>query len=271
MTIRKLYKDGKKKALTLSYDDGITQDLQLVPMLNQYGIKCTFNLNSGIQTHENVFTCGEVEVRRMDPEGLPALYKGHEVAMHMVHHPWPTKLSDAQLRQEVNDDRAAHEKLFGCPVNGMAYPFGDYDDRVIAILRDCGVKYARTVVSTSAFTLPEEWLAWHATCHHIDANFTELADRFLDCDEELALFYLWGHSYEFTVDDNWALIEAFCRKISGKADIWYATNMEICDYVTAMRQLQVEDGRIHNPSALTLWVELDGSVCELKAGETVAF
>lgn len=271
MKIRKLYKDGKKKALTLSYDDGILMDLQFVPMLNKYGIKCTFNLNSGIQTRDNVFTCGDVEVRRMDPEGLPELYKGHEVAMHMVHHPWPTKLSDEELRREVNDDRAAHEKLFGCPVNGMAYPFGDYDDRVIDILAECGVKYARTVVSTGEFTLPERWLAWHATCHHIDKNFGELTDRFLENDDELALYYLWGHSYEFTVDDNWDMIEAFCEKISGKPDIWYATNMEVYDYVNAIRQLEVSESSLHNPAEIPVWVEVDGKTYEVKAGETVAF
>ena len=40
-------KDGKSKALTLSYDDGVVQDIRLIEILNKYGIKATFNINTG--------------------------------------------------------------------------------------------------------------------------------------------------------------------------------------------------------------------------------
>ena len=39
---------GKHKALTLSYDDGKEQDRRLVALFNQYGIKGTFHINSGL-------------------------------------------------------------------------------------------------------------------------------------------------------------------------------------------------------------------------------
>ena len=42
--------DGKKRAVTFSYDDGVEQDRHLVELFNTYGMKATFNLNSGIQT-----------------------------------------------------------------------------------------------------------------------------------------------------------------------------------------------------------------------------
>ena len=35
--------NGKKKAVTFSYDDGVTQDCRLVEMMNTYGVKGTFN------------------------------------------------------------------------------------------------------------------------------------------------------------------------------------------------------------------------------------
>lgn len=271
MKIKKLYKFGKKKALTLSYDDGIRQDIRFVEMLNKYGIKCTFNLNSALSRKEDVFTCADVTVVRTHPDLLPELYEGHEVAMHMCTHPWPTRISDEELKREVLEDRKCHEEMFGYKVDGMAYPFGDYNDRVIEVLAECGVKYARTIVSTSEFTLPERWLAWHATCHHIDKNFSELTDKFLGCENELALFYLWGHSYEFDVDRNWDMMEDFCKKISGRDDIYYATNMEIYDYINAMNSLVIEGNSLHNPSNISLWVELDGDVREIKAGEKLEF
>lgn len=38
--------DGKMKAVTFSYYDGVTQDIRLIEMLDRYGLKATFNLNS---------------------------------------------------------------------------------------------------------------------------------------------------------------------------------------------------------------------------------
>ena len=38
--------NGKLKAVTFSFDDGITQDIRLIELFNKYGLKGTFNLNS---------------------------------------------------------------------------------------------------------------------------------------------------------------------------------------------------------------------------------
>ena len=35
------------KAVTFSFDDGVLQDVRLIEMLNKYGLKATFNINSG--------------------------------------------------------------------------------------------------------------------------------------------------------------------------------------------------------------------------------
>ncbi|HNX14524.1 MAG TPA: polysaccharide deacetylase, partial [Oscillospiraceae bacterium] len=35
--------DNKKKAVTFSYDDGVTQDIRLIELFNKYGMKATFN------------------------------------------------------------------------------------------------------------------------------------------------------------------------------------------------------------------------------------
>ena len=40
------FKDGKRYALTFSYDDGCAQDRRLVELFNKYGMKCTFNFYS---------------------------------------------------------------------------------------------------------------------------------------------------------------------------------------------------------------------------------
>mgnify|MGYP003259460602 CR=1 FL=1 len=37
---------GKRKTLTFSYDDGVTQERRLVELFDRYGLKATFNINS---------------------------------------------------------------------------------------------------------------------------------------------------------------------------------------------------------------------------------
>ena len=44
-----------KKAVTFSYDDGVTQDIRLVEIFNRYGLKSTFNLNSELLGTKSFF------------------------------------------------------------------------------------------------------------------------------------------------------------------------------------------------------------------------
>lgn len=217
---------GKTRALTFSYDDGISQDMRLVQLFNLYGMKGTFNLNSGIQTKENTWQNQDVLVRRMDPSVLPELYRGHEIAVHTLTHPHLYELSDAELAREIGEDKRNLEKAFGQTMVGMAYPFGDCDERIMKMVRDQGLFFGRKVETTEKFDLPADPLGWEGTCHHNNPKLMQLADDFLAPGEDLRLFYVWGHSYEFDVDRNWEVIEDFCEKLSGRDDVWYCTNGE---------------------------------------------
>ena len=218
---------GKTRALTFSYDDGISQDMRLVQLFNLYGLKGTFNLNSGIQTKEHTWLNKDVLVRRMPPELLPELYCGHEVAVHTLTHPHLFDLPDDKLAHELAVDKRNLEEQFKQTVVGMAYPFGDCDERIMQAVKDQGLFYGRTTISTETFALPENPLAWKATCHHNNPRLMDLADKFLAPGDDLRLFYVWGHSYEFDVDRSWAVIEDFCEKLARRDDVWYATNGEL--------------------------------------------
>ncbi len=268
------YPGFRTKALTLSYDDGRTEDIHVVDILNRYGIKGTFNLNSGRFSglasrpkHEDGSEF-YLDAQQMKELYIPA---GHEVACHTVTHPTPGQLPEGGEVWEFLHDREELERLTGTFVRGMAYPYGTPDERMVDSARLCGLAYGRVVGSTYSFALPQDWLRWRPTCHHKDAKLESLCQRFLDSDRpwQLQLFYLWGHSYEFTNDDNWEVLEKFCQTMGGRDDIWYATNMEICEYVTAARQLRVStDGsRLYNPTATTLYLRTGGEDVVLRAGE----
>ena len=216
-----------RKALTFSYDDGIEQDRKLVEIFNKYGMKATFNLNTGIQTPESNFEIEGVYINRMKQEGLEELYRGHEIATHGLTHAAPTGMTKEQLDKEFLTDMSNIERIYGTYPVGMAYAYGCVDDEVVKYLKSIGIKYGRTVEASHSFEIPKEPLKLKATCHHDDDMLFELAEKFLKAEpkeNEQMLFYVWGHSYEFDVNNNWDRIEEFCKMMSGKADIFYGSN-----------------------------------------------
>lgn len=223
-----MYKMGEqKKFLTFSYDDGISQDKRLVEIFNKYGMKCTFNLNSGIMSNDSCWDFKGVHVTRMTREEIGDLYKGHEIACHFKTHPFPFDLSDAELDEEIGGDIKALSDMFGCEIVGAAYPYGQYDDRVVEALKKHGIKYARTTRTTEGFAHQTELLRYMATCHHNNDRLFELGEIFKAIKpEEPAVFYVWGHSYEFDGDNNWDRIEKFCEMMAGCDDICCCTNRE---------------------------------------------
>ncbi len=258
-----IYPGGRRKILTFSYDDGKAEDIRLVSLFNRYGVKATFNLNGGIYLPLTEETCARVR----------ELYAGHEIASHTVQHGWPPRMPLQSLTQEYMEDRKILERIAGRPVVGSAYPCGSYNDEVKWVLRACGIVYSRTVGDTRTFHLPDDFLEWHPTCHHRDA--LSLVDEFIDkLDYEWShpLFYVWGHSFEFRTEQDWRDMELFLQKISGNDKIWYATNLEIYEYITAQRMLQIsaDETVFRNPSGTDVWVEKDKKqIIRIPAGETV--
>lgn len=223
------WRENYRKAVTFSYDDGVTQDVRFVDMLNRYHLKGTFNLNSGIGYEEQIWTCKGVEIHRCRREMLKDLYSGHEVAVHTLHHPNLYEMNDReQMAYEILEDRKNLEQIFGMPVVGMAYPFGGYQEDVLTLLRENHFQYARTTRSSYSFEEQRELLKYAPTCHHNDARLMELARRLAESEpEHPQIFCVWGHSYEFDVDGTWERMEEFCRFISGREDIFYGTNQEV--------------------------------------------
>jgi peptidoglycan-N-acetylglucosamine deacetylase len=222
-----MFPRGKMKALTLSYDDGVEQDRKLVEILNRYGIKATFNLNSGIQSGSSQWERNGITIRRMNVKSLPELYKGHEIAVHSLTHPRLENLDEETVVNELEQDKINLERIFGARIYGMAYPYGTFNDEVKKIVGRCGLLYARGVKSTFSFDIPKDLLAYQPTAIHTDTGLMELAETFIKLKPERPqVFYLWGHSYEFDTDNNWQIIEDFCKLMANKDDIYYATNAQ---------------------------------------------
>jgi len=257
------YPGGKFKALTMSYDDGRIYDRRLIQIFNENGIRGTFHLNSGLLKGPD----------KIDPEEIPELYRGHEVACHTVTHPTIARCPLPEVVREVLDDRRELEKYTGYPVRGLSYPNGSLSREIEEMLPACGIRYSRVVGSSDGFALPENPLRWKATCHH-NHRLLELGEEFLKLYKRqyLYLMYVWGHSYEFNDADNWELMEEFCRKMGGREDIWYCTNIEFMDCMDDFKRLQfaADNEFVCNPNARDCWITVnDGEPVCIPGGETV--
>lgn len=267
---------GRAKALTFSYDDGVHPDRRLIEIFDKYGMKGTFNINAGLFAPEGTVYPPDAVSGRLPKSEAYALYADspHEVAIHGYTHQYMTNLPTSQMVSEILDDRKNLEEMFGRRITGGAYPYGNYNDDVVEALRLCGIKYCRTTVSTESFAIPTDWLRLPATCHHANPRLMKLADEFisLGIDRQPRLFYVWGHSYEFNQKQNWNVIEDFCEKMSDNEEIWYATNIEIYDYIEAYNRLEYfADGKkVYNPTLYELWVYQDGVIYKIPSGETVS-
>lgn len=276
------YPGGLCKAVTLSYDDGAAADARLAETLNRYGLKCTFNLlSSRVQSEDGL---------KKDFIRNEILAKGHEIATHGDHHRGLDVARSIEGIRDTLDCRLGLEKEFGIIVRGMAFPDrtvnktkvpGAYA-RIRPFLEELDIVYARTTGGdNNAFGLPEDFLNWVPTAHHKNPELMNYIDAFLAIDlapgkcyvagRGPRLFYLWGHAFEFDRDGNWDLLDRICEKLSGREDIWYATNMELYEYITAYRSLVYSaDGAIvYNPTLKTIWFDREGKEYKIEPGETL--
>ena len=266
--IRKLYPDGKSKAFNVSYDDGVLQDKELIQMLNKYGIKGTFNLNSDLMKQESAWfhECGMV-VKRLSEKAAKGLYDGHEVASHTLTHPYMESLSAEQILHEMAADRDNLQALFDTEIVGFAVPFDYYSDLIKECAKIAGFEYARTSEMSGAYTLPEDCYSWPAGIFHLSPELEAYVEDFLDTDEELALCQIVGHSYDLDAERIWDKMEALFAKVSDNKDVWFATHIELVRYMKAMRKATITDEYIQNHSDMDLWFAVDGEIKILKPGE----
>ena len=275
------FKDGKIKALTFSYDDGCYADVKLAKIFDKYNLKATFNINSALVGSDDWhLTKEQIKENIID--------KGHEVAIHGAKHKAPGMITLADGICEMLDGRRDLERMFGGIIKGMAYPntgisvfannatYQEVKDYLVKL----GIAYGRSLGRDNAnFEMPTDWHNWIPTAHHDNQNINEWIDKFLQVDvnsmgipkRRPKLFYLWGHSYEFDRKDNWEHIENICEKLSGKEDIWYATNIEIYNYTMAYHSLEfnLDMTVCHNPTTQDVWFTADGKNYCVKSGETI--
>ena len=275
-TVFMRYPYGKAKAVTFSYDDGVKQDQRLAGMFDRYGMKATFNF-----TRKPKFTNEEIDKY--------FLSKGHEIAVHGADHRANGNTRVIEGIRDVLDCRLELEEKCGRIIRGMAYPdtgitqmgnFGSYE-QIKHYLTELDIVYSRTLGGDNdSFMLPQDFHAWMPSAHHNNSKIMEYIEKFLNIDISTKVYharrvprllYIWGHSYEFDNNDNWDHIEEICQRLANNPEIWYATNIEIYDYVQAYKSLiySADGYMIYNPTLLDIWIDVDGIIYKIDSGKTL--
>jgi hypothetical protein len=248
--------------------------------MNQYHLIGTFHLNSnklGTDIHFNYLSKEEVK----------DLFAGHEVSVHSANHPNLPDVSKNEVINEVVSDRKELERLVGYPVRGMAYPFGNTNDLVVSTIAELGIEYARTVGDSHHFDIPNDFLRWHPTIHQFvkaywEANqpekdkqeltvFYKTIHDFLQT-KELAVFDIWGHSWEMGSDQNkWNETEKFFKLLANNPSIYYAKQIDLVDYINAFRSLKyaIDKKTVTNNSSLNICLKVNDKVYTVLAGSTM--
>lgn len=268
--IKRCYPYGKAKAFNITYDDGVLQDVRFVALLNQYGLKGTFNLNSVLmeQEFEWIHETG-MAVKRLSLDAVRHLYDGHEIASHTMTHPYLHDKSEEELLWEIGEDKRRLERLFGREVAGFAVPFHYYDEKIAHCVRHCGFEYGRTSEESRGYSPWENPYSWRCGIFHLALELDAYVDGFFDTQEELALCQIVGHSYDLDAAQLWKKMEEIIRRVSEDEDVLSMTHLKIVRYIRAMRLAEVYENKIHNPSDVSLWFSIDGAVRCVKPGETV--
>ncbi len=272
---------GKPKALTFSFDDGVESDIRLAHLLDQYDMRGTFNISTELYAPEGTVHEKDAFFRRMTQKQILDNFVSshHELAVHALTHPFLGQMPIACAMHEVIEDRKNIETMVKKPVRGMAYPYGDCSEELIAMLKSAGFLYARLACdSHGGFSLPKEPLAYAPTCHYADPDLMTFAKRFVEddintlhpYDSHPYLFCVWGHTFEFERDHNWDIIETFLPYTAHRKDVYYATNSDIFAYSEKWHRLEfTADGRIaYNPTDTDLYLLYNGRDEMVKSGET---
>ena len=242
------------KYFTVSFDDGLEQDREIIRLMEEYGIKGTFNISSGLFGRKTyIKRTGDIGLdakEGADPSNpriinhfiLPkdealALYShpNVEVASHGVHHVNQSKFTLEQAEEEILTDIETLSDMFGYRVRVHAFPYGSYNDNVLTVLKEAGIRCARKALMMKKprdFSFNPNDLLLTPTCWALDSFTEQLLTDFIVApeNEDTQVFYMWGHGYEFdygTKRGNFKHLENLFRMVAAADDVTFVKNSEL--------------------------------------------
>ncbi len=305
MEIKLFYPGFVRKALTFTIDDGnVEMDEKFISIVKPCGIKGTFNLcthstdkmskeeyrkfYSGFEIanhckyHPHAFTDGKeysFSDKPFDPEDKSSedlfLCPGFDRMYYKWNGKYWCKVATDDFYVEcARDCHRELEEIFGKgSVRSYVWPFCEQkNEKVKTEIKNLdlgyyGVRKTGEVLDTTGYALPSDWNAWSYNC--TDKNLLEQAAKYeaYADDGELKFFAFGLHSIDYERNNTWGDLKEFAERYGNRpSDYWYASVCQIYDYVRAAGSVYVgDDGKLHNPSDIPVYVEYNGEKIILEA------
>lgn len=125
LPIYSVQRDDKVVAISFDASWGADKTIAILDILDEHDVKTTFFLVGGW-------------VKKY-PEMVQEIHRrGHEIGNHSDTHPHMSQLGEDKIRKELRDMSDRVEKLIGVRPTLFRPPYGDYNDRVIRVVRNEG-------------------------------------------------------------------------------------------------------------------------------------
>jgi peptidoglycan/xylan/chitin deacetylase (PgdA/CDA1 family) len=122
-------------SVTLTFDDGVADQIVGQQLLQQHGMVGTFYINSSFIGLPGYMTRAQLDDLKAN---------GHEIGGHTVSHQLLTSLSADEQNRQICQDRDTLLS-WGYDVTSFAYPFAEFDATTKSIVSQCGYNSARAV------------------------------------------------------------------------------------------------------------------------------
>lgn len=170
-------------AIVLTFDDGYRNNwTKAFPVLKKYGFPATIfvatdrvgatNVKSGLEYMR------EDEIKAMHASGII------DIEPHTVSHPKLARLSAERARKEIAGSQDFIGKLLGKTTNLFAYPYGNYNNTTVDVVKKCGFAAAVTVhegtvdPDSKLFELPRNSIDASTTFTQFRGKVSRAVDRY---------------------------------------------------------------------------------------------
>lgn len=178
VTFSELVAGGDGKRVAITFDDAYRSVGELAkPVLDRFGFTATVFVPTDFPGRGPMSWLGidlwldgvhAAELVAHSWEELRGLADaGWEIGSHTCSHPYLTMLDDATLAAELADSRERCSERIGRPCRSIAYPYGDWDERVAAAAAQAGYEAGATLALHEA--RPLQWP--RVGVYHVDAGW----------------------------------------------------------------------------------------------------
>jgi peptidoglycan/xylan/chitin deacetylase (PgdA/CDA1 family) len=139
-----------KNCVAITFDDGFENFLtQALPELEKRNIPATvFVIADGMNREFGSETYAEKLLSLAQVQSLPSLVT---IGSHTVTHPLLTQLEESEARREIQDSRTKLEAMLDRGVTEFSFPFGGFNEKLVAVCREAGYERVYTTLPAFAF------------------------------------------------------------------------------------------------------------------------